>query len=231
MNAALAAPRRRPTPGRCRSRTASTCSPPAFARRWASRCTARPGRDRADRTADRSDCCRRYPARAACSRSASRGGYFLDFDWNREQTRALRPERSTTRSSDHERHRRRQRHDDDRRAGALPDQRALPPRLAQRSWTRCPGARCRPGTATQIPLAEIAHGQAGHRPFHAARRERHADRLCVRGCRGPRLGSYVAEAKRAVRGRAAAAGLHAGLERPVRGHGTGAGSGSRSWCR
>ena len=79
------ASRASPTPGPCPSRTASTCSPPACARRWASRSSA-PTSPRSSGSA------REIEARAA-ARAGTRsvfaervgGGYFLDFDLKRDQ--------------------------------------------------------------------------------------------------------------------------------------------------
>ena len=61
------------------------------------------------------------------------GGYFLDFDLKRDQLGALRPERGRCPDGGDERHRRRQRLHRHPGAGALPHQRPLLPRFAQRS--------------------------------------------------------------------------------------------------
>ena len=91
------------------------------------------------------------------------GGYFLDFDLKRDQLGALRPERGRCAGGGDERHRRRQRQHRHRRPRALPHQRALLPRLAQRS--RPPGPCAGPGHGRQDadPAGRDRHAEAGLR--------------------------------------------------------------------
>jgi Cu(I)/Ag(I) efflux system membrane protein CusA/SilA len=68
-----------PMPGPCRSRTASTCSRPASARRSASRSSA-PASTRSSASAWISSArSRTYRTRAACTPIASTGGFYLDI--------------------------------------------------------------------------------------------------------------------------------------------------------
>ena len=130
------------------------------------------------------------------------------------------------------RDRRRHRDDDGRRPRAVRGERAVLPRLPQR---RRPAA-ARDGAGDGRPDADpgrpARRREAGERAGDAAQRERHADRLCLRGRRRPRHRRlrHRGEA-RDRRARQPAGRLLAGLERPVRGDGAGARAAEDRRCR
>ena len=146
-----------------------------------------PGADRADRQRDRARAA--GGGRHAQRLRRARGRRLLPgFRPEARPAGALRPDRGRCPDGGDERHRRRQCEHRDRGAGALSDQRPLLPRFAQRP--RPPGPRAGAGDGRQA--ADSAGGdrdpEAGHRSLHAAQRERHAERLRLRGCGRARRG-------------------------------------------
>ena len=105
MDAAVQLPRRRPTPGRCPSRRASTCSPPASRRRSASRSSGPTSPSIAKhRRAASSRACKRLPGTRRVYAERVTGGNFLDINIRPRAGGALRHQRR--RRPGRDRHRR-----------------------------------------------------------------------------------------------------------------------------
>ena len=145
-------------------------------------------------------------------------GYFLDFDWRREELARYGLSIDDVQDVILQCHRRRDGHHHRGRAGTLHGECALPagfPVRLQRPGAH-PGAGCRRQTANS-PGAAGRH-QDGQRPCHDPQRGRPADGLCLHRHHRPR-------SQRLCRGRSpgaqgqdqTAAGLRHLLERPVRG--------------
>ena len=83
--------RARPTPGRCPSRRASTCSPRASARRSASRSSAPTSSEIEAIGTQLEEILRGVPGTRSVFAERAAGGYFVDFDLNREALARLRP--------------------------------------------------------------------------------------------------------------------------------------------
>ena len=149
------------------------------------------------------------------------GGYFLDFDLKRDQPGALRPERRRCADGGDERHRRRERHHHRRGARALSRQRPLPCAISA-ATSDALGRVLVPAMdgKLQIPLAEIATLKLATGPAMMRDENGMLSGYVYVDVAGRDVGSYVDEAKqRGAASKSAAARLHAGLERPVRGHG------------
>ena len=179
----------------------------------------RPRGDPADRGAAWSSVMKDIPGTRSVFAERVTGGYFVDYRAEARPARPLRPHDRKAAGRDHERHRRREHHHDDRGAGALPRESALPERAA---------GRPRPLGRVLVPTPV---GRAGaHRPTR-----RHQDAAGPAMIRdengflagyvyvdiaGRDVGGYVEEAKKVVAARSLApAGLRAPVERPVREHG------------
>ncbi len=186
----------------------------------ASRSTA-PTSARSSGSARRSSgCCRRCPARAACSPSAPSGGYFLDFDWKRDELAryglsiddaqmvvmsAIGGDNVTTTVEGRERYPVNVRYFRDYRSDLDRLRRVLVPAMDGRM---------------QIPVGQLADREARQRSGDAAQRERPADRLRLRRRRRPR--------HRQLRGRGQAAWSREHVKLPPGTRWPGAGS-TRRW--
>ncbi len=84
-------------------------------------------------TRDRSNCCRKVAGTRSVFAERTGGGYFLDFDWNRDRAGALRADHRRRAGGRDERDRRRERDDHRRGPRAVSGERALHARLPQRS--------------------------------------------------------------------------------------------------
>ena len=184
-----------------------------------------PQADRADRHGRSKRVLPQVPGTRSVFAERAGGGYFLDFDLKRDQLaryglsvddaqavvmNAIGGDNVTTAIEGRERYPINVRYFRD-----------------SRSVHRAPGPRAGPrhGRQDADPAGRNRHSQADHRPFHAAQRKRHAERLRVRRRGGPRHRRLRGGGQaRGARPGEAAAGLHARLERPVRGHGARAGA-------
>ena len=144
------------------------------------------------------------------------GGYFLDFDWNRDEmarygvsiddvqavvTSAVGGEGVTTTVEGRERYSVNVRYMRDYRNNVNRLERVMVPVM---------------GGQTQVPVSQLGKIKVRSGPGHDARRERHAERLRVRRCGGPRCRKLRRrrEGESPEPGRAAA-GLLDCLERPI----------------
>ena len=219
MDRALQIPGTR-TPGRCRSRPASTCSRPASARRSASRSSA-PTSHEIERIGEEIESDRQdRPRHPLVFAERVAGGYFVDFDLKRDE---LARYGLTVDDAEHGHHvgdRRRADHDVDRGARALHRlvryPRELREDLDQLERVLVPtlsGAQVPLGAARDIQLVQ---GPAMIRNENGLL----AGYVYVDFDTGRRTSAaYVEEAKKAVaERRRSSRRVHARLERPVREH-------------
>ena len=114
------------------------------------------------------------------------GGYYLDFDLDRDDARALRPLGRRRADDRHVGDRRRERHHHRRGPRALPGQRALRARLPRRRRRRCSRVLVPTPSGAQVPLAQLADIRMRRGPGDDPQRERPARRLRLRRHDRPR---------------------------------------------
>ena len=160
------------TPGPCRSRPhrhADHRRPHAGGHQDLRR---RHQEDRAARHPDRERCCRRSQGTRSVFAERTGGGYFLDFDWNRDAAGALRPDHRRRAGRRDERHRRRERHHHGGRPRALSGERPLHARFPQRSSTSWAACWCRSmdGPGADSAVATGRHPSCAQGPACCATR-------------------------------------------------------------
>ena len=187
---------------------------------------------RRDRGPGRIASARRSRERAASLPSAPASGYFLDFEWNREELaryglsmeeaqavveNAIGGENVTTTVEGRERYPVNVRYMRDFRStwGAWAG-----------CWSRPPAGRSRSRSPSSPRISTV------ERALHDPRRRRPADRLCLCGYRRPGPEQLHRRGRPAAQGKGeAAAGLRHFLERPVRGDAAGQGAADGWSCR
>ena len=183
--------------------------------------------DRAASAARSKRCCRRCRGTRSVFAERTAGGYFLDFDWNRDELARYGLSIDDAQIVVHERHRRRERHHHDRRPRALSGQRPLHARFPQRPRQRSAACWCRAMDGKRrFRWRSSRDIEAGHRALHAAQRKR-ACSPATSTSTSPAATSaatWTRPSRPAAREGRAAAGLFARLERPVRGDGARAGA-------
>ena len=183
------------------------------------------GADRADRTPARARPAgrSRHPQRL---RRAGRRRLLRRFRPEAPRDRPLRADDQGSPGRHHVGDRRRERHDDDRGAGALSGQRALPARAPRRSRQARAHAGAHDVGRADPPLPARRH-PSRRGPVDDPRRERHGSPATSMSTSTPRAATSAATSTEAkARSRPvgqAAHGLSLVVERPVRSHGAGPG--------
>ena len=195
-----AASRHARTSGPCRSRTASTCCRPACARRSASRSSA-PTSTVIQTIGEQLEALlRAVPGTRSVFAERTAGGYYLDFDLDRDAAGALRARRSTTRRRSSVGDRRRDRHHHRRGPRALPGERALRPRVPRRPRRAARACWCRRRPARRSRWRSSPTLRQRRGPGDDPQRERPARRLRLRRrAAGATSAATSTEAKRVRR--------------------------------